>query len=86
MSRHGGEGKPNRVTEEPRLGLHRQFPSPRPDMFALIGQHDGGGDAPDDRHPLLAIVALQPGAVDAVTDLFAVSLIDPDDVEVIVPD
>ena len=49
-------------------------------MFALIGQHDGGGNAPDDWHPLLAIVALQSGAVDAVADLFAVSLIDPADV------
>jgi len=55
-------------------------------MFALIRQHDGGGDAPDDRHPLLAIVALQSGAVDAVADLVAVSLVDPDDVEEIVPD
>ena len=50
-------------------------------MFALIRQHDGGSHAPDDWNPLLAVVALKPGAVDAVADPFAVSLIDPDDVE-----
>jgi len=55
-------------------------------VLALIGQHDGGGDAPDDRNPFRTVVALQPCAVDAVADLFAVSLVDPDDVEVIAPD